>query len=1193
LRSLAGVTPPDEKYYGDLALNDIFASLRLLWEASVVNAPGFFLEYDGTEGLPDDAFAGTETADLSLVIVFSSASGMPSYANGLVYSGRPASEERIYVESLDDAVKTAVPTAVPGAVAFYAGRDVVADANASDSVRQTATLFNLVAFRIKDAGSHAGNWAVSGESWSMPYGPLKLDEAHLPDSIKNSEWKYEILVPWTKFLTGGRTQSPLFATTGAQSPYDLAGGDVQLEIAALDTFGNQFPRTVDATFNVRYTDPLVSIPQWPELKSAYHVNTDGQIVLILEFSADRLSQDSDATRARARALRAQYETIWFQLKDPNTTITLHTTLKSGNGEIGLADGTTINATLLGWVEGVLTYLNAKVGGTAATAPAMKVITTSAIDRATRDAQTENIHPLRVSVQMSRPESMVDADAAARIQAIGSITSDFKADTELLPDLPDLGDGLTGLQSDSMVGFAQKFEAAFPELRVATGDGEGNDQSLWTIRMGHGLGDSGPGIRVNVQPTQRSYFGTAPLSTQFESCVITDPDDASATVQFDNVDMDKLGRRFVALIDDMLSEAKVVKLRRADATNYVKVLDAKQTLAAGVPNGMLSIFTESDNEDRRTASREVFRQSLLKSLSASYDVDTVISYDVTVSNSEAVSGTPPNLFGRIISLDPVDENEKEQAFVVGTAKVRLGNDANGNAPKLSFTFSTDRDSERAQLPARLAYQITYVEHDIQTDKPAWAPPSGTYEYRGSNWLKLILPDNPRLLNDSRLPNDPIQLSPDGPTNVPIPLREIPTTPVVLRQLGTPEVAAGDSVTLDKAAAWEYEYQIERPRAAQDRIYLHIAFNKKQGNLSLLADEETLLHALCRFDLMYGRLIGADKPVAEQTQPEPSELLSLLPYIEDVAAKWGSWVPSVPLVQYTWVKDDWAYYMSETVNSSDPDHPSILITFKPLLIKEPVAGKSYGDFPEIRVPVPLGNGSQELTHMPAGAAPGDDVSYSFIWSGNVPDNQTRSFVFSDLNVLKTENARGRMWLTRNENLGEQDGLTTNERFIYRSGASEFTEPVQPFIDRTVPVDIIASVPAPSSQTLAGYLEALFTEIFSIAIDNGYPWPLTKINCRYGYDPRNAVSSPTGPDPNGQFVVYMPVLEHVPFTPTSASAFANDIQSAIQTWEQHVDIPNSPTRGTGFYEFDLSVFSTLNRTNTSMPMLRLRRLWIKRLG
>jgi hypothetical protein len=59
------------------------------------------------------------------------------------------------------------------------------------------------------------------------------------------------------------------------------------------------------------------------------------------------------------------------------------------------------------------------------------------------------------------------------------------------------------------------------------------------------------------------------------------------------------------------------------------------------------------------------------------------------------------------------------------------------------------------------------------------------------------------------------------------------------------------------------------------------------------------------------------------------------------------------------------------------------------------------------------------------------------------------------------------------------------------------------------------------------------------------------------------------------------------------ASEIEATFTAWEQHHDIPNSPTRGTGFYEFDLSVFSTLIRTDTSSPMLRLRRLWIKRFG
>ena len=1185
MRSLAAMSPPAEKYYGDLNTSDIFASMRLLWEASVVNAPGFFLEYDGEDGLPDAAFGTTETADLSIVIRFSNSSGVPAYANALWYNARPEATERFYIESLDDSTKTAVPVGVPGAIAFYAGRDAVANGQ-NGAVRNSAALFNLLAYRIKDAGSHAGKWSVSEESWSLPYGPLKLDETQLPSSILNSEWTYEILVPWTKFLTGGRTQSPIFSTTGALSPYDLAGGDVELEIAALDTFGNQFSRTASASFKVLYTDPLLSIPQWPEVKSAYHVNAQGQFVLTLDFGASRLADNTEDIVNRARALRAQYEAIWFQLKDPNTSVTLRTTLKANNGELS-PEGGSINSSLLGWVEQILSFLNAKVGGSSATAPGTLEIATTAIDGGTRNLQPNNIQKLEVTIEMSRPENLVDADAADKLESIASVVSRLKPDTTLTPNLPEFAEDLPGLAADSLVGFAQLFETAFPELRVAVGDAENGDQTLWAIRMGRGVGDSDTGIRVQVHPTQRSFFANAPLSTRLESCTIADPEDGSKTISFDGVDMDKLGRRFVAVVDDMLSEEKVVKLRRVDADNYASVLRAKETLASGIPNNVLSIFESGYNEDRQASSRELFRQSLLKSLSAAYDIDTVISYDVTVVNSDSISGTPPNLYGRIVSLDEADG--KETAFVVGTAKIRLGNDANGNPPKLTFAFSTETDGARAQLPANLAFQVTYVEHEIQTDKPAWAPPSGAYEYRGSTWLKLVIPDNSRNLNDNRLPNDPIRLSPDGQmTNVPIPLREIPTAPVVLRQRGTPEVAEGVSVTLDKAAAWEYEYQIERPRAAQDRIYLHIAFNKKQEGMGLLQAGETLLHALCRFDLMYSRLIGAGNSVDEQTEPTPADLLGLLPYIEDVAAKWGSWVPSVPIQEYTWNNDDWAFYMSETIDNPNSETPSITIELKALPIAVPVGGQNFGTIPEIRVPDPLTNGPQDLLPQPVE----DKYEYTFDWSGAVPDNQTRSFVFSNLNVLKTENARGRMWLTRNENLGGDDEKT-NERFIYRSGASTFTEPVQPFIDRTVPVDILNSVPAPATQSIAGYLEKLFEEVFRIAIENGYPWPLIKIGCRYGFDPRNVLMPPYNPNPDNQLVVYLPVLEHVPFVPDSTSGLANQIASAIADWEQHHNIPNSPTRTTGFYEFDLSVFSTLNRQDMSTPMLRLRRLWIRRFG
>jgi len=900
-RRLAAVEPPAEKYYGELDTADLFASLRLIWEASIVNAPGFFLEYDGDDGLPADAFGTGETANLSLVVLFAAADGVPAYANGMIYGGRPEARERFYVEALGDDTKIAIPVGASGTLAFYAGRDVsdVPDDLTGRMAANTATLFNLMAYRIKDEGTHAGRWAVGAESWSLPFGPLKLDAAQLPDTIRSMPWTYEIVVPWTSFMTGGRTDSPLYAETGQRSPYDIVGGAVELELAAFDTFGNKYPDTVTESVAMRYTDPLISIAQWAEVTAGYQVNTDGQLVVILEFGAD--SFDDPATIDRARALRAQFETIWFQLVDPNTSVTLHTSLLAGDGDIGLASGSTVNAELLGWVEDILDFLNARVTGATATAPGMKVLTSAAIDRASRDARGENINPLSVSVVMSRPSTLVDSDAAARLESVGSATSSIKPDTEIEPDLPELPPDMTGITASSLVGFAQRFEKAFPELRLATGDSDTADQALWTVRMGRGVDADGPGILYTVTPDSRSFFANAPLSTRLESCSIEDPDNPGILVDFTNVDMDRLGRRFVAVVDDMLSQEKAVALRRASESDFRRLLVAKETVAGGIPNGMLAIYQDDEDDARQASARETFRQALLKSLSAAYDIDTVVTHDVDITNSDTADGPAPNLYGNIVSLDPTGEGEAP--FVVGTAKVSLGAGA-----KLSFTFSTDLDSERAQLPANLAFQVTYVEHAIQTGKPAWAPPSGAYEYRSSSWLKLILPDNTRILDDARLPNDPLKLSGPSPINVPIPLREIPTAPVVLRQLGTPETAVGDDVTLAEAAAWEYEYQIERPRAAQDRIYLHIAFNMKPTMMSLLADEETLLHALCRFDLQYTRLIGADKPIEEQTRPTPADLLTLIDAIEKVASTWGGWEPNVPVQEYTWRGDDWAYFMS---------------------------------------------------------------------------------------------------------------------------------------------------------------------------------------------------------------------------------------------------------------------------------------------
>lgn len=99
------------------------------------------------------------------------------------------------------------------------------------------------------------------------------------------------------------------------------------------------------------------------------------------------------------------------------------------------------------------------------------------------------------------------------------------------------------------------------------------------------------------------------------------------------------------------------------------------------------------------------------------------------------------------------------------------------------------------------------------------------------------------------------------------------------------------------------------------------------------------------------------------------------------------------------------------------------------------QAYGNFPEIRVTDPQTNEPKEL--LPSTTVLGQLAIYTFDWTGALPENRTRSFVYSNLNVLRTENARGRTWLTHNENLGELDGKATNERVIDGGNALELRD------------------------------------------------------------------------------------------------------------------------------------------------------------
>src|SRR5699024_7927476 len=94
----------------------------LVWQVSVVNAGGFYLQVDG-EGLPQEIFGdGSQPVNVTLLVEFGETPTVSNYANAVKLSTPLPEGSYIYVTTPD--IPAWFPAAAPGSVPFIVKRAV-------------------------------------------------------------------------------------------------------------------------------------------------------------------------------------------------------------------------------------------------------------------------------------------------------------------------------------------------------------------------------------------------------------------------------------------------------------------------------------------------------------------------------------------------------------------------------------------------------------------------------------------------------------------------------------------------------------------------------------------------------------------------------------------------------------------------------------------------------------------------------------------------------------------------------------------------------------------------------------------------------------------------------------------------------------------------------------------------------------
>jgi hypothetical protein len=474
------MTALDAQYDLDWALvnGQVNEFLRLVWEVSVVQAPGFYLYYQTTDGkgLPSDLFADTaaavtspqlsgtvnttggQSAQFDILVQFAEpqqAVQLPSYGNA-IWVTNPGSANPVYA-LVSDRAGNAIPQYTSGYPAGSIGFEIdwTPVIETPPPLVPVNELYHLIQYRVAQAGAYMPS------VWSLPVGPTAGEQASV---TSHDMWRFQHTLPVTNFLNVG---SPI-------NRYDIIGRPVELEFTVVDISGNPLPGRYDAGFTPLYQDPLISVASWPGVQVAYSFASDGagaaDLVLRLTFDSESLAPQATgspsgwppaspggATNTWHRQLRSvdrRYQLILDQLNDPHTSVTVTSSLMPAGSPLG--DPV---STLVTFVEEIRDEIALLLQQTAPSPPAIisPPITSRIVlpvPYASVVGLPADILPLTVTIQMQRTPTLVDPAARQNMPAATAISF------AVPPDMSNPPSGSPNAQNSPIRRFAQQFEAAF-------------------------------------------------------------------------------------------------------------------------------------------------------------------------------------------------------------------------------------------------------------------------------------------------------------------------------------------------------------------------------------------------------------------------------------------------------------------------------------------------------------------------------------------------------------------------------------------------------------------------------------------------------------------------------------------------------------------------------------------------------------
>ncbi|NEP24284.1 Calx-beta domain-containing protein [Moorena sp. SIO3I6] len=310
--------------------------LRLVQESTVVNSEGYYLNYSYTEndeqkGLPDSLFADGETAQVTLLMTFSSTAA--SYHNCLNIPSDHSQSitlRAVVSEIFATSSQTTNVLRIPaGNLGFRLTRDSIEPVDNNTATDEIQNLYQLLSYQLPS--TIEADFKTGQDR--LPIGPIEEDE-------DNTTWVYEKVLPVYALTTAAHTESQALPEIlkDTLNPYYGIGDTFKLDFRWQDIYGNRLGSDGDFAEGISqklgYFDPILGINQWPSVGESYRITSkdDKTANLILELVLDQSKYIPTPGNLFTEALdkiktdRATYQQIYYQVHDSNLTFTVSTSV---------------------------------------------------------------------------------------------------------------------------------------------------------------------------------------------------------------------------------------------------------------------------------------------------------------------------------------------------------------------------------------------------------------------------------------------------------------------------------------------------------------------------------------------------------------------------------------------------------------------------------------------------------------------------------------------------------------------------------------------------------------------------------------------------------------------------------------------------------------------------------------------------